>query len=151
MEVKPIKSENAYEQALRRVEELWGSPEGSAEGDELEVLAALVEAYERERYPIELPDPIEAIKFRLEQKGKDVAALIGIIGQRTRVYEVMRRDRPLSLNMIRRLHQELQIPAEVLIQPARWRKGHGRRPRPSNSTRAGAIWRRGITSTPTWT
>jgi len=76
-------------------------------------------AYERERYPVELPDPIEAIKFRLEQKGKDSRALIGVIGQRTRVYEVMRGKRPLSLNMIRNLHEKLDIPAEVLIQSAR--------------------------------
>lgn len=119
MEVKPIKSESDYDRALRRVEELWGSPQGSSEGDELEVLVTLVEAYERDHYPVDLPDPVEAIKFRLEQEGKGLGALIGVIGQRTRVYEVMRGDRPLSLNMIRKLHEELQIPAEVLIQPRR--------------------------------
>ena len=129
MEVKPIRTESDYEQALRRVEELWGSPRGTAEGDELDVLATLVEAYEREHYPIDLPDPIDAIKFRLEQTGKSFGALIGIIGQRTRVYEVMRGDRPLSLNMIRKLHEDLEIPAEVLIQPGRWRKGRGRHQR----------------------
>jgi len=84
-------------------------------------LATLTEAYEREHYPIDKPDPIEAIKFRLEQQGKDYRALVGVIGQRTRVYEVMRRARPLTLNMIRKLHRKLQIPAEVLIQPARKR------------------------------
>lgn len=119
MRVKPIKSETDYQQALRRVEELWGSPSGSSGGDELDVLVTLLEAFERERYPIDLPDPVEAIKFRLEQNGRDVKALIGIIGHRTRVYEVMRGDRPLSLNMIRKLHQELHIPADVLIQPTR--------------------------------
>lgn len=124
MEVRPIRSESDYEQALRRVEQLWGAPQGSPAGDELEVLVTLVEAYERENHPIDLPDPIDAIKFRLEQGGKDVGALIGVIGQRTRVYEVMRGDRPLSLNMIRKLRQRLQIPAEVLIQPGR---KHGRR------------------------
>src|SRR6266550_1873465 len=108
-----------YERALRRVEELWNAAEGSTESDELEILATLIEAYEREHYPVELPDPIEAIKFRLEQKGKDSRALIGVIGQRTRVYEVMRGKRPLSLNMIRNLHEKLDIPAEVLIQSAR--------------------------------
>jgi HTH-type transcriptional regulator / antitoxin HigA len=71
------------------------------------------------RYPIELPDPIEAIEFRLEQKGKDSRALIGVIGQRTRVYEVLQGKRPLSLNMIRNLREKFGIPAEVLIQPAR--------------------------------
>ena len=119
MDIKPIRGEADYERALRRVEELWNSPEGSAGSDELDILAILIEAYEQEHYPIELPDPIEAIKFRLEQKGKDSRALIGVIGQRTRVYEVMQGKRPLSLNMIRNLHQEFDIPAEVLIQPAR--------------------------------
>jgi HTH-type transcriptional regulator / antitoxin HigA len=119
MDIKPIRGEADYERALRRVEELWNASEGSTESDELDILATLIEAYERERYPVELPDPIEAIKFRLEQKGKNSSALIGVIGQRTRVYEVMQGKRPLSLNMIRNLHQEFDIPAEVLIQPAR--------------------------------
>jgi HTH-type transcriptional regulator / antitoxin HigA len=117
MEVKPIRTEQDYVIALRRIEALWGAATASPEGDELDVLVTLVEAYEREHYPVDLPDPIEAIKFRLEQTGKDYRELIGVIGQRTRVYEVMRRARPLSLNMIRRLHDELGIPAEVLIQP----------------------------------
>jgi HTH-type transcriptional regulator/antitoxin HigA len=119
MDIKPIRDEADYERALRRVEELWDSPKGSAESDELDVVTTLIEAYEREHYPIDLPNPIEAIKFRLEQKGKDNRALIGVIGQRTRVYEVMRGKRPLSLNMIRRLHEKFDIPAEVLIQPTR--------------------------------
>jgi HTH-type transcriptional regulator/antitoxin HigA len=122
MDIKPIRGEADYERALRRVEELWNSPEGSAESDELDILATLIEAYEQEHHPIELPDPIEAIKFRLEQKGKDSNALIGVIGQRTRVYEVMQGKRPLSLNMIRNLHEKFDIPAEVLIQPARRRR-----------------------------
>ena len=97
-------------------------PRRSAESDELDILATLIEAYEREHYPIELPDPIEAIKFRLEHKGKDSSALIGVIGQRTRVYEVMQGKRPLSLNMIRNLYEKFDIPAEVLIRPARRRR-----------------------------
>jgi|SRR5437763_4951342 HTH-type transcriptional regulator / antitoxin HigA len=125
MEIKPIRNEADYEVVLRRIEELWGALPESAEGDELDVLATLTEAYERERYPIDQPDPIEAIKFRLEQTGKDFRALVGVIGQRTRVYEVMRRARPLSLNMIRNLHRKLEIPADILIQsepkPARHR------------------------------
>jgi HTH-type transcriptional regulator/antitoxin HigA len=119
MDIKPIRSEADYERALRRVEKLWDSPEGSARSDELDILATLIEAYERRHYPIDLPSPIEAIKFRLEQQGKDTRALIGVIGQRTRVYEVMQGKRPLSLNMIRNLHQKFGIPAEVLIRPAR--------------------------------
>jgi len=117
MDIKPIRDEADYERALRRVEKLWDSPEGSAESDELDVVTTLIEAYEREHYPMDLPNPIEAIKFRLEQKGKDARALIGVIGQRSRVYEVMRGKRSLSLNMIRRLHEKFDIPAEVLIQP----------------------------------
>ena len=116
MDIKPIRNDADHEAALRRIEELWGAPLDSAEGDELDVLATLTEAYERERYPIDQPDPIEAIKFRLEQTGKDFRALVGVIGHRTRVYEVMRGARPLSLNMIRNLHRTLQIPANILIQ-----------------------------------
>ena len=119
MEIRPIRTDAQYEAALRRIEALWGSRAGTSDGDELEVLVTLAEAYEREHFPVDQPDPIEAIKFRLEQTGKDFRALIGVIGQRTRVYEVMRRARPLSLNMIRNLHRKLQIPAEVLIQSAR--------------------------------
>lgn len=116
MEIRPIKTEADYEAALARIEKLWGAAEGTAQADDLEVLVTLTEAYEREHYPIDAPDPIEAIKFRLEQEGKNYRALVGIIGQRTRVYEVMRGDRPLSLNMIRQLHRRLRIPAEVLIR-----------------------------------
>src|SRR5437764_15030119 len=116
MEIKPIRNEADYEVVLRRIEELWGALPESAEGDELDVLATLTEAYERERYPIDQPDPIEAIKFRLEQTGKDVRALVGVIGHRTRVYEVMRRARPLSLNMIRNMHRKLEILVDKLIQ-----------------------------------
>ena len=106
MEIKPIRTEADYEAALRRIEALWGAAQGTPEGDNLDVLATLVESYESEHYPVDLPDPIEAIKFRLEQQGKDYRALVGVIGQRTRVYEVMRRARPLSLNMIRKLHRK---------------------------------------------
>jgi HTH-type transcriptional regulator/antitoxin HigA len=122
MLIKPIKSEADHAAALREIERLWGADEGSAGGDRLEVLTTLVEAYEQAHFPIAAPDPIEAIKFRLEQRGADQKALIGVIGNRTRVYEVLRRDRPLSLSMIRRLNQTLNIPAEVLIRPVRRRK-----------------------------
>lgn len=122
MLIKPIKSEADHAAALREIERLWGADEGTAGGDRLEVLTTLVEAYEQAHFPIARPDPIEAIKFRLEQRGADQKALIGVIGNRTRVYEVLRRDRPLSLSMIRRLNQTLNIPAEVLIRPVRRRK-----------------------------
>ncbi len=122
MHLKPIKTEAEHGAALREIERLWGAKEGTADGDRLEILTTLVEAYEEARFPMDLPDPIEAIKFRLEQQGEDQKALIGIIGNRTRVYEVLRKDRPLSLAMIRQLNEQLKIPAEVLIRPIRLRK-----------------------------
>jgi len=128
MGIKPIRTEADYERALRRVEELWDSPNGSPGSDELDVLATLIDAYEGKHYPIDLPDPIEAIRFRLDQRGESLQSLIGVIGQRTRVYEVMRGARPLSLGMIRNLHEKLGVPAEVLIQPVRAKtKGKKRR------------------------
>jgi HTH-type transcriptional regulator / antitoxin HigA len=122
MHLKPIKTEADHEAALREIEHLWGAEEGTSDGDRVDVLTTLVEAYEEMHFPVDLPDPIEAIKFRLEQQGEDKKSLVGVIGNRTRVYEVLRRDRALSLSMIRRLHQRLRIPAEVLIRPIRVRK-----------------------------
>jgi HTH-type transcriptional regulator/antitoxin HigA len=122
MLIKPIKTEADHAAALREIERLWGADEGTSAGDRLEVLTTLVEAYEQAHFPMDAPDPIEAIKFRLEQQGADKKTLIGVIGNRTRVYEVLRRDRALSLSMIRRLNQRLNIPAEVLIRPVRKRK-----------------------------
>ena len=127
MDIQPIRNAPDYQAALLRVAALWNSKDGSPESDELDVLATLVEAYEREHYAVDAPDPIEAIRFRLEQQGKDTRALIGIIGQRTRVYEVLRGKRALSLEMIRNLHQKLGIPANVLIQPVRRKNGAEKR------------------------
>ncbi len=122
MQLKPIKSDADHEFALKEIERLWGAEEGTADGDGLEILITLVEAWEETHFPMDLPDPIEAIKFRLEQQGMDKKALIGIIGNRTRVYEVLRRDRALSLAMIQKLNRQLKIPAEILIRPIRVRK-----------------------------
>ncbi len=122
MQVKPIKTEADHVAALREIERLWGAKESTHDGDRLDVLSTLVEAYEESHFPIDMPDPIEAIKFRLEQQGEDKKALVGIIGNRTRVYEVLRHDRALSLAMIRRLNQRFRIPAEVLIRPVRIRR-----------------------------
>jgi HTH-type transcriptional regulator/antitoxin HigA len=122
MEIKPVRTEADYECALREIERLWGAAEGTPEGDALDVLVTLVNAFEEHRWPIDLPDPIEAIRFRLEQQGKDVRALVGVIGTRSRVYEVMRGQRPLSLRMIRALHEKLGIPAEILIRPVKRRR-----------------------------
>jgi HTH-type transcriptional regulator/antitoxin HigA len=122
MYLKPIKTDTDHEAALLEIERLWDAREGTAEGDRLEILMTLVEAYEEAHFPMDMPDPIEAIKFRLEQQGTDKKALVGVIGNRTRVYEVLRRDRALSLAMIRKLNHHLKIPAEVLIRPIRPRK-----------------------------
>jgi HTH-type transcriptional regulator/antitoxin HigA len=118
MGIKPIRNARDHDKALREIERLWGAPEGSPRGDRLDVLIALTDAYERMRHPIDPPDPIDAIRFRLEQQGLGPRALVGVIGSRTRVYEVLRGARPLTLAMIRRLHEKFGIPAEVLIQPA---------------------------------
>jgi len=118
-EVKPIRSKRDYESALKEVEGLWGAKSGTRDGDRLDVLATLIEVYEEEHYPIDPPDPIEAIKFRMEQQGLTRRDLEEIIGTRTRIAEVLNRKRGLSIGMIRRLHERLGIPAEVLIRPTR--------------------------------
>jgi HTH-type transcriptional regulator/antitoxin HigA len=117
MEIRAIRSEEAYRAMLARVSDLidMDPEQDSPEGEELEVLGTLVEAYEAKRYPNSPPDPIEAIKFRMEQSGLTVKDLEPSIGQTNRVYEVLARRRPLTLGMIRRLHANLGIPANVLI------------------------------------
>jgi HTH-type transcriptional regulator/antitoxin HigA len=115
-EIKPIRSEADYEAALGEVEQLWGARSGTLEADRLDVLATLIDVYESEHHPIDPPDPIEAIKFRMEQQGLTRKDLEGILGSRTRIAEVLNRRRGLSINMIRRLHEKLGISAEVLIR-----------------------------------
>jgi len=116
MEIKPIRSEADYEAALERIQALWGNEPGTPEGDLFEILFTLVEAYEETHYPITAPDPIEAIEYYMETRGLKQKDLIPLIGNSGRVSEVMNRKRSLTLKMIRKLHQELGIPAEVLIQ-----------------------------------
>lgn len=118
-EVKPIRTKRDHEAALKEVGRLWGAKAGTPEGDRLDVRATLIDAYETEHYPIDPPDPIEAIKFRMEQQGLSRRDLKEIIGTRTRVAEVLNRKRGLSIAMIRRLHERLGISAEVLIRPSR--------------------------------
>src|SRR5262252_1033721 len=118
-EVKPIRTNADYERALKEVERLWGAKAGTPTGDRLDVLATLIDAYEAEHYPLDPPDPIEAIKFRMEQQGLTRRDLEDIIGTRTRIAEVLNRKRGLSIGMIRRLHRRLGISAEVLIRPGR--------------------------------
>jgi HTH-type transcriptional regulator / antitoxin HigA len=117
MNVNPIKTEADNDAALRRIEELWNAEPGTPEDDELGILVTLVHAYEEEHYPFGEPDPIASIEFNLERKGWTPKDLVGIIGSRTRVYEVLRGDRALTLRMIRNLHRELGISYEVLCQP----------------------------------
>jgi HTH-type transcriptional regulator/antitoxin HigA len=118
-EVRPIRSKRDHAEALKAVERLWGAKAGTRHGDRLDVLVTLIEAYEEEHYPIDPPDPIEAIKFRMEQQGQTRRDLEEIIGTRTRIAEVLNRKRGLSIAMIRRLNERLGIPAEVVIRPSR--------------------------------
>lgn len=119
MEIRPVHTEADYKSALKEISRLMESdPElGTPDGDRLDVLATLVQAYEMKHYPVDLPDPVEAIKFRMEQGGLTPKDLEPMIGKRNRVYEVLNRKRGLTLPMIWRLHTELGIPAESLIRP----------------------------------
>lgn len=116
MEIKPIKTEKDYNQALERLELIFDAKSGSTEGDELEVLGILIDQYENDNFPIGLPDPIEAIKFRMEQMGYNQTDLADIVGLKSRASEILNRKRKLSLEMIRQLHERLHIPTDVLIQ-----------------------------------
>lgn len=118
MDIKPIKTKADYRAALREIEGLMVAGANTPEGERLDVLATLVEAYERKHFPMELPDPIEAIKFRMESLGLKPKDLQPMIGGLNRVYEVLNHTRPLTLAMIRRLHEGLGIPAECLIKPS---------------------------------
>ncbi|MGQ0665018.1 MAG: helix-turn-helix domain-containing protein [Pseudomonadota bacterium] len=120
--LKPIRTKADHEAAMAEIARLWGARAGTPEGDRLDILATLVDAYESEHDPMDPPDPIEAIKFRMEQQGLTRKDLEGILGTRTRVAEVLNRRRGLSINMIRGLHEKLGISAEVLIRPSRNRK-----------------------------
>lgn len=116
MDIQPIKTEQDYENALAEVERLWGAESGTPEGDKLDVLIVLVDDYENKHFPIAPPDPVEAIKFRMEQMGLTRKDMEAYLGSRSRVAEVLNRQRGLSLSMIRRLHSGLSIPLESLIQ-----------------------------------
>ena len=116
MEIKPIKTEQDYNQALERLELIFDAKKDTHEVDELEVLGILIDRYENENFPIDLPDPIEAIKFRMEQMGYNQNDLAKIVGLKSRASEILNRKRKLSLEMIRKLHEALHIPTDVLIQ-----------------------------------
>lgn len=115
MNIHPIKTEKDYDKALQKIEKLWGSPEGSKDGEKLDILLILVEDYEAKHYSISPPDPIEAIKFRMEQQGLTRKDLEPLIGSRGRISEIFSKKRDLSLSMIKKLHHNLHIPYESLI------------------------------------
>ena len=116
MNIKLIKTEADYQQALQRLETIFDAEPGSTDGDELEVLSFLIDTYEKEHFPIEAPDPIEALKFRMEQLGIKQKDLAEVLGFKSRVSEILSKKRKLTLDMIRNLHKKLNIPTNVLIQ-----------------------------------
>jgi HTH-type transcriptional regulator/antitoxin HigA len=116
MNIRPITNEKEYQNALQRLELVFDAKKGTEEGNELEILSILIDKYENENFPIGMPDPIEAIKFRMEQMGMSNKELAEILGFKSRVSEIFNRKRKLSLDMIRKLHTSLSIPTEVLIQ-----------------------------------
>jgi HTH-type transcriptional regulator/antitoxin HigA len=116
MNIKPIRNENDYREALNQIETLMGARENTPEGDRLDILVTLVETYERKAYPMDLPDPVAAIKFYMEQNEMAPKDLESAIGRNNRVYEVLNHSRPLTLRMIRNLHGQFGIPAESLIK-----------------------------------
>ena len=116
MEIKPIRTEEDYRATLEEIESLMTAEAGTREGERLDVLVTLVEAYERKNFPLDLPDPVEAIKFAMDQRGLTVKDLEPMIGRSNRVYEVLSHKRPLTLKMIWKLHRGLGIPAESLIK-----------------------------------
>jgi HTH-type transcriptional regulator/antitoxin HigA len=122
MQIRPIRTRIDYRAALKEVESLMDAASATAAGERLDVLVTLIEAYERKHYPLDLPDPVEAIRFVMEQRGLSVKDLEPMIGRSNRVYEILSRKRPLTLKMIWRLHKDLGIPAESLIKPT----GHQR-------------------------
>lgn len=115
MDIHPIKTEEDYNNAMSRIDALMDAGPGTEEGDELDILATLVEAYERDNFPIESPDPVEAILFRMDQMGIDRKALEPFLGGRNRVSEVLNRKRNLSMSQVRKLHDGLNIPLENLV------------------------------------
>ena len=116
MNVKPIRTKRDYEATLGAIERLMGAKRGTSEGDRLDVLVTLVEAYEARHFPLDLPDPVAAIRFVMEHRGLSVSDLVPYIGQTNRVYEILSHKRPLTMAMAWKLHRGLGIPAESLIR-----------------------------------
>lgn len=115
MDIRPIKTEQDHNKSIKRIEELWGAKKDTPEGDELDLLVTLVESYEMKHYPISVPDPIEAIKFRMEQMDMTKADMVKYIGSQSRVSEILNGKRKLTLKMVKSLYKGLKIPAEILL------------------------------------
>ena len=116
MNIKPIRNEKDYQKVLNRLEDIFDAKKGTEQGDELEILSILIDRFENERFPIGMPDPIEAIKFRMEQMGMKQKDLAEVVGFKSRVSEILNKKRKLTLDMIRKLNSTLHIPTEVLVQ-----------------------------------
>lgn len=119
MDIRPIKTKADYQAALKKIEMLMDAKPRTSKGDQLDVLVTLVEVYEAKHYPLDLPDPVEAIRYAMESKGLTVKDLEPMIGRPNRVYEILNRRRPLTLKMIWELHHQLGIPAESLVRPVK--------------------------------
>ena len=115
MDIRPIKTEQDYTDSISRIEKLWGAKKDTPKGDELDLLVTLVESYEMKHYPIAPPDPIDAIKFRMEQMGMTKADMVKYLGSQSRVSEILNKKRSLTLKMIKSLYRGLKIPAEILL------------------------------------
>lgn len=115
MDIRPIKTEKDYNDSIKRIEELWGAKKDTPQGDELDLLVTLVESYEIKLYPIAPPDPVDAIKFRMEQMNMTKADMVKYLGSQSRVSEVLNRKRKLTLGMVKSLYKGLRIPAEILL------------------------------------
>lgn len=118
MDIKPVKTDADYSAVLEEIETLMMAAPDTPEGEKLDILVTLIEAYESKHYPLDLPDPVEAIKFEMDRKGLSIKDLEPMIGKSNRVYEILNHKRSLTLNMIRKLHEGLGIPAESLIKPS---------------------------------
>ncbi|MCW5720020.1 MAG: transcriptional regulator [Devosia sp.] len=117
MDIRPIRSDEDHAEALAEIERLWGAPVGSPDGDKLDVLATLVEAYEETRWPIEAPDPVDVLRYAISDLGHSQAELAELLGSRSRASEVLNRRRALNVDMVHKISTKWHIPADILVRP----------------------------------
>lgn len=117
MNIRPIRSDEDHTEALAEIERLWGAPDGSPDGDKLDVLATLVEAYEETRWPIEAPDPVDVLRYAISDLGHSQAELAELLGSRSRASEVLNRRRALNVDMVHKISTKWHIPADILVRP----------------------------------